>query len=59
MLFRHEDGFVEEMRRLFDEIAFQEHLTLIHKCLDNTSKLNFIEKSDCPRTNLFDVVQSV
>ncbi|XP_021933418.1 sodium channel protein Nach-like isoform X2 [Zootermopsis nevadensis] len=56
---KHEDGFVEEMRRLFDEIAFQEHLTLIHKCLDNTSKLNFIEKSDCPRTNLFDVVQSV
>jgi hypothetical protein len=59
MLFRREDGFVDEMRLLLDEIAFQEQLTLIHKCLDNTLKFNYIQKSDCPRTDLSNVIQSV
>jgi hypothetical protein len=57
---RHDGGFLEEMRLLLDEIAFQQQQhTYINKCLNNASEFSNIENNDCPRTNLSNVVQSV
>jgi hypothetical protein len=59
LFFRHEDGFLEEMRLLLDEIVFQQQYTYISKCLDNASEFDNIQKNDCPRTNLSNIVQLV
>ncbi|PNF15837.1 hypothetical protein B7P43_G09894 [Cryptotermes secundus] len=54
---KHEDGFLEEMRLLLDEIVYQQQHTYIKKCLNNASEFDNIEKNDCPRTNLSNIVQ--
>jgi hypothetical protein len=56
---RHEDSFIKEMRLLLDEIVLQEQHAYISKCLNNESEFKNIQKNDCPRTNLSDIVQLV
>lgn len=47
------------MRLLLDEIVLQEQHAYISKCLNNESEFKNIQKNDCPRTNLSDIVQLV
>lgn len=47
------------MRLLLDEIVYQQQHIYIKKCLNNASEFDNIEKNDCPRTNLSNIVQLV